>query len=394
MKTGNTTFGKMQEFPEILVKKLAERKASNSLRKLGDSRSAVDFFSNDYLGLAREPDIFFRAGELVEESGPERNGATGSRLLSGNHALYSRVESFLEILHGAPVLIFNSGYDANIGFFSSVPQRSDIVIYDEEIHASIRDGIRMGWGRSVRFSHNNLEDLEKKLGRLSPGHDEIYVVTESVFSMGGDSPDLERLTMLCRKHRCRLIVDEAHAIGVRGSGGKGFMQEMGLHGDCFARILTFGKALGAHGAAIAGGELLKNYLVNFARSLIYTTALAPHSLATLLAAHLFLESSEGEKRVGQLKELITFFREEVARFSLADHFMSSQSAIQSCVLPGNETVKKVSEQLRKLDFDVRPILSPTVEAGRERLRFCLHQYNTEAQVRDVLGSLREILDTL
>ena len=384
----------MQDFPEILAKKLAERTADNSLRKLDNTRAPVDFFSNDYLGLAREPKIFAGAGKQVRETGPEWNGASGSRLLSGNHALYGALESRLAELHESPVLVFNSGYDANTGFFSSVPQRGDTVYFDEEVHASIRDGIRMGWARSVRFSHNDLSALTEKLKRHPTGSGEKYVVTESVFSMGGDSPDLEKLTNICRRYGCRLIVDEAHAVGVMGTGGKGLMQEMGLHLWCFARILTFGKALGAHGAAIAGTDMLKTYLVNFARSLIYTTAMAPHGLATLLIAHEFLESAEGRERQKQLQDRIAFFRTQVGRAGLSDRFMTSHAAIQSCILPGNDTVKNISGQLRDRGFDVRPILSPTVAAGRERLRFCLHHYNTDIEVREVLGCLGEFIKNL
>ncbi|NNF18389.1 MAG: aminotransferase class I/II-fold pyridoxal phosphate-dependent enzyme, partial [Flavobacteriaceae bacterium] len=216
---------------------------------------------------------------------------------------------------------------------------------------------------------------------------EIYVVTESVFSMDGDSPDLEEMAKLCREFSCRLVVDEAHAIGVCGENARGIAGADKMQDNVFARILTFGKGMGAHGAAVIGPAELRLFLLNFARSFIYTTALPPHSVATVLASYHFMDSPEGQKKQWELKENIRYFREQLQDLSIAGLFIPSNSAIHCCLLPGNDRVKAVAAELRLGGFDVRPILSPTVPGGKERLRFCLHSYNTFKEIKEVLRKL-------
>jgi 8-amino-7-oxononanoate synthase len=300
----------------------------------------------------------------------------------------------LHLLHEAPVLVFNSGYDANIGFFSSVPQRGDVVLYDELVHASIRDGIRLGWGRGYKFRHNDLKDLGELLLRYSGNDGVVYVVTESVFSMDGDSPDLKTMTDLCAENNALLVVDEAHSLGIVGHGAKGMLQELNLHHNVFARILTFGKAMGAQGAAVAGSARLKDYLSNYSRSFVYTTALPPHSVATLLAAHHFIATDGGRQKQTELRGLIDFFRQTLESLNLGPYFTNSTAAIHSCIIAGNARVKEASDQLKLKGFDVRPILSPTVPAGRERLRFCLHSYNSRPEILQVLTDLQQILGVI
>ena len=276
------------------------------------------------------------------------NGATGSRLLSGNQPGFKIVENQLSSFHNAQAaLIFNSGYDANIGFFSAVPQKNDLIFYDEYSHASIRDGLKMSLAKSYKFRHNDLEDLEQKLDRYKDRNEdtEIYIVTESVFSMDGDSPDLERMLQLSENFNANLIVDEAHATGVFGEKGEGLLQYLKIERRLFARIHTFGKALGCHGAAILGSRDLKDYLINFSRSLIYTTALAPHSVNTIRAAYRYLE--EDQSALNVLKENIQHFRNEIQNNGLQDIFIDSSSAIQACIIRGNSRVKAAASELQK-----------------------------------------------
>ena len=375
--------------PKKLQDKLQKRIENRSLRKLPENGDLVDFSSNDYLGLSQDVNVFHRAHEFLIEMELQQNGATGSRLISGNHGLYDQAEDFLADFHdSASALIFNSGYDANVGFFSSVPQRGDVILYDEFSHASIRDGIKMSNAKSYKFHHNNIEDLKYHLERGREVSDEVYVVTESVFSMDGDSPDLKKMSELVKQFGGHFIVDEAHAIGVFGDRGVGLVQEEEL--DVFARIVTFGKALGCHGAAILGSENLKEYLVNFARSLIYTTGLPPHSLATILLSYQEMIHSRKQEA---LKANIDFFKEEVERLKLADRFIESDSAIHCFLISGNEEVKKIAKELQGEDFDVKPILSPTVPKGQERIRFCLHSYNSFAEITDVLTMLRTFVNS-
>lgn len=376
----------MQKFPIKLEKSLEKRKQQDAVRKLCDSTGLVDFSSNDYLGFASCRDISEEAARILE-SGKLLNGATGSRLLSGNHDLFAIAEKEIcTVFRSEAALIFNSGYDANLGFFSCIPQRGDMILYDEHAHASIRDGIRLSDARSIKFSHNDLEDLEKKLIRHigSSGNGEIFVVTETVFSMDGDSPDIKGLIDLEEKYGFFLILDEAHATGVMGEEGRGIVAGMQLQDKVFARILTFGKALGSHGAAILGSENLKQYLVNFSRSFIYTTALPPHSVATIIAVSRNLHT-EGKKEVEKLKNNIDYFLQVVKDLELQQYFITGPSAIQCCLIPGNARVKNLAAQLKRAGFDVKPILSPTVPAGKERLRFCLHSYNSQVDIKSVLS---------
>lgn len=374
----------MMKLPKPLKDKLALREATKALRQLPMPNQQVDFASNDYLGFAKNKDIFYKTHQFLLEQNLPVNGATGSRLLSGNHRLYHTAEDAIRNFHESEdALIFNSGYDANLGFFSSVPQRSDVILYDELCHASIRDGIQMSHAKSYKFRHNDYIDLQKRLEKLEA--ETVYIVTESVFSMDGDTPLMEQLVLLAEKFEAYLVVDEAHALGVVGEQGEGVVQSLGLHHKVFARIMTFGKGLGCHGAVLLGSEELKSFLVNFARSFIYTTGLSPHSLATILTA--YQQLSQEQESLNSLKNNILFFNQEKLRLGLKPLFVYSKSAIQCAIIPGNEKVKNIATRLQQQGFDVKPILSPTVPEGQERLRFCLHSYNSESEIIQVLELL-------
>lgn len=384
-------------FPKNLSSKLQIRKQDNAFRMLQSQNNLIDFSSNDYLGFARSEFIFNKTHQLLLDKNIKINGATGSRLISGNHSLYQETESFIAEFHLAEsALIFNSGYDANIGFFSSIPQRNDVILYDELCHASIRDGILMSNAKSYKFNHNDFENLELKIKNLDPSNSEqakqlkiknteIYIVTESVFSMDGDTTNFEELIQLSEKYNCHLIVDEAHALGVFGEKGEGLIQSLGLQDKIFARIMTFGKGLGCHGAAILGSKDLKDYLINFARSFIYTTGLSPHSVATILTAYHQLETEK--KTIQKLRENIIHFNQKKNLLGIKPLFVRSKSAIQSAIIPGNEKVKSIANQLQEKGFNVKAILSPTVPEGQERLRICLHSYNSVKEISDVLNLL-------
>ncbi|NER14506.1 aminotransferase class I/II-fold pyridoxal phosphate-dependent enzyme [Leptobacterium flavescens] len=385
----------MAGVPDKLMGKLNARKEQNAFRSLSKEEIGIDFSSNDYMGIAGSASVFNDTHQYLIEKNIKVNGATGSRLLSGNHLLYREIEEEIGSFHRAEAaLVFNSGYDANIGFFSSVPQKGDIVLYDEFIHASIRDGIGMSNARSYKFKHNDINDLSALLERVRSdnGEQDVFVVTESVFSMDGDTPDLSAFTAFCEEQKLHLIIDEAHAVGVFGEKGCGLIQEQGLENKVFARIITFGKALGCHGAAVLGSAELKEYLVNFARSFIYTTALPPHSLAAIHTAYAFLSSEEGEQRRRKLEENIRYFWEQLEKLKLVPEFVESTSAIHCCVIGGNEKVKRIAMKMQEAGFDVKPILSPTVPLGMERLRFCLHVYNSKEEIKEILLLLKELIE--
>ena len=368
------------------------REANNNLRILPVRNDLVDFSSNDYLGFASDVGLRDRVNSFLGNKPFFKNGATGSRLLSGNHSLYHQLEQFLAKYHGyEDAVVFNSGYDANIGLFSSVPQRGDVVLYDELVHASIRDGIRMGNAKAYKYRHNDLEDLQNRIKRIrnAPKNLEIYVVTESVFSMDGDSPDIRELIKFCNRHSLHLIVDEAHAIGVFG---KGLVPKIRGQHQVFASVITFGKALGSHGAAILGSTSLKNYLINFSNSLIYTTGLPPHAVATILMSYEHLQSPEGIKSQERLLGNIDYFNSRIEKLKLREMFLKSDSAIQIAIIPGADQVKHCAQSLFERGYDAKPILSPTVPEGKERLRLCLHAYNLHSDMDQLLHVISKAKD--
>ncbi len=376
--------------PKKLQNKLDQRVKDNAFRQLPKPLNLIDFSSNDYLGFSSSENIFRNTHQYLDEHNLIQNDATGSRLLSGNHILYPIIEEQLSTFHNSnTALIFNSGFDANLGLLSCVPQRHDIVLFDEFCHASIRDGISMSNAKAYKFEHNNLKHLESQFLKIqestSPdSQSQIYVVTESVFSMDADSPDLECLVKLCDKHDIKLIIDEAHAVGVIGDLGKGLVSQFGLEKHIFARVITFGKALGSHGAAILCAQHLKDYLINFSRPLIYTTGLPPHSLATIQSAYNELNSTI---RIEKLHQNISYFKSKLSELQLNNYFIESNSAIHCCVISGNKKTKTIAQQFQDNGYDIKAILAPTVSEGKERLRFCIHAYNTEKEISEVLRLL-------
>lgn len=384
----------MGGFPKKLHQKLQERAASNALRELAPPSQKVDFVSNDYLGMAKDEAVFKGAYQLLLNRDMAQNGATGSRLLSGNSALFLETEEQVAHFYNSEAaLIFNSGYNANLGFFASVPQRTDVVFYDEFIHASIRDGIVMGNARSYKFEHNNVEDLKAIINRVRSANKaemECYVVTEAVFSMDGDSPDMEAFITLCKKYKYHLIVDEAHDIKRLDQSRKTLGQES--DDPVFARLVTFGKAMGVQGAAILGSADLKSYLVNFARSFIYTTAMPPMSIASILLAHTDDQIARITEATALLQKNIQYFNFQTNAMGLSAIFIPSSSPIHCCIIPGNKKVKDMAAQIQNSGFNIRPILAPTIPEGQERLRFCLHSYNTQEEIKEVLSILSKSLN--
>ena len=380
----------MPSIPDSIIKKLNQRKQDASFRTLTPPSTLIDFSSNDYLGFSRSSSLYEQTNEYLSKHNIKLNGSTGSRLLSGNHTLFEQVENLLTQFHQTEsALIFNSGYDANLGLLSSVPQRGDLIFYDEYIHASIRDGIRLSNAKAYKYKHNNLADLDKNIEKLKTPDSNIYIITKSIFSMDGDTPDLRKVIEISQKYKSYLIVDEAHATGVIGKKGVGLVQELNLQEQVFARVQTFGKGIGCHGAAILGSSKLKDYLINFSRPFIYSTALPPHTLANILLAYQRLETN---KDIQKLNQNIQYFKTQVIQNQLEHLFISSNSSIHCCIIEGNKKVKQISKKLNLAGYNVKAILHPTVPKNQERLRFCLHSFNTFAEIEAVLFSLRKILE--
>lgn len=368
---------------KILTEKLHKRKEENSFRKLTHFSDLIDFTSNDYLGLARSEELF----ELIKkksESLPHRNGATGSRLLSGNNAYTEEVEQKLaSLFNSEAALIFNSGYAANQAVLSSIPQKGDTIFYDELAHACIRDGARLSLASRFPFLHNDLNDLETRLKRAEGN---IFIAVESIYSMDGDICPLRELVELADKYGATIILDEAHSTGIMGQNGSGYAASLGLQDRIPIRIYTFGKAMGVHGACVAGSKILIDYLINFARTFIFTTAMAPHSIASIDCSFQYL--SKHAELQEDLNDRIKIFTAESEKIKIQK--LPSQSQIQGVVIPGNENAKRIAGLLQKIGFDVRPILSPTVAKGSERIRICLHTFNTTEEITQLVQQLSKL----
>jgi 8-amino-7-oxononanoate synthase len=346
-----------------LKNKLNKRIEEGTIRSLSSFEGAIDFFSNDYLGLSRVK---------FESEYPTQNGSTGSRLISGTSKIALATEEKLATFFGAEsALIYNSGYDANIGFFSCVPQRGDTVLYDEYIHASVRDGIRMSFAESISFKHNDIIDLERKLEKLTGT---IYVSIESLYSMDGDIAPLKQIAEICQKHNAYLVVDEAHAAGVFGENGRGLVYQEGIEKAVFARLVTFGKAFGSHGAVILGSKDLIDFQINFSRSFIYTTALPPESYSRIGKV---IDYHQNEVQRCRLQEIIAYFRETFKEFNFSSDI---HSPIQLLEIGDIEKTRKLAEKLQEANLGIKPIYSPTVPKGREGLRICLHSFNTAEEI--------------
>ena len=372
------------KFPEGLSRKLNLREQEGMFRVLQTSEGLIDFFSNDYLGFASNPNLAPESGG--EEISPfQWNGSTGSRLISGNSKAHEELEMALaKFFRAESALLFNSGYDANIGLLSAVLQRQDAVFFDRLSHASIRDGISLSSASSYGFEHNDLGDLKKKISKARSKAGQNYVIVESVYSMDGDEAPLEQLSTFCRSENLYLIVDEAHSTGIMGQDGSGMITSLGLENEVFARIHTFGKALGCHGAAVLGSEFLKKYLINFARSFIYTTALPPREVLRISAALQQLKHSEQQDR---LSLNIDAFLSEIENLNLTSYFIPSRSPIQSFLLPDSSDPEEIKKVFQEHKMGAKIIFPPTVPKGQERIRICIHSFNTSSEIQRILQLL-------
>jgi len=373
----------VNSLPKKLQEKLQARTDSNSFRQLINAEGLVDFTSNDYLGFAQDRILYKKADAWLFERSKQQNGAAGSRLLSGNLGIHLEVEQQLAGWYESPAaLLYNSGYVANLALMSSLPQRGDLVLYDENVHASIREGLQLCQAKTVRFAHNDIEALDQAFQRNKQGS--VYLITESVYSMDGSMPDLKSIDNWVTNNKALWILDEAHATGTQGEQGRGLGQSL----NCFARLMTFGKAMGCHGAVVLGSDELRDYLINFSRSFIYTTSLPPHALAAIAVAHTEIATSNA---IADLNQRLLYFKSKIEELGMSHRFLPSNTAIQSCIVRGNTLVKEVAATLRQEGFDVRPILSPTVEEGKERLRICIHTYNNKQEIDELLLALSQLL---
>lgn len=358
-----------------LKSRLLKRVKMGNLRQLQLPQDLIDFSSNDYLGLARSPQLTASIlQEWKKSTSHLRVGSTGSRLLTGNCLYAQNLEEKIAKFHGYETgLLFNCGYMANVGLLSAIATEESVIFYDSAVHASIHDGIRLSRAQAFPFKHNDLEHLEKRLKTcLSQG--DRFICIESLYSTDGSLAPLAEICQLAKKYEAELIVDEAHAVGALGPQGRGLIAAHNKMDHVFAQVITFGKALGTYGAIVVGNDILKQALINFATSYIYTTALPFQTLAAIKCSYDLFPSMDQERQ--KLQNLIRQFR--------AAYPSASLSHIQAIPIRGNNAVKDAARAIAKKGFDVRPLMSPTVQKGHEILRICLHAFNKAEEVAELI----------
>ncbi|MDN3508791.1 MAG: aminotransferase class I/II-fold pyridoxal phosphate-dependent enzyme [Candidatus Neptunochlamydia sp.] len=351
---------------------LSKRKKVGNFRSLQFKENLIDFSSNDYLGLARSQHL--KQAVLYEWESIDYLGSTGSRLLTGNSMYIEGLEARIARFHGFETgLIFNCGYMANIGLISTMAEEEDTILFDSHIHASMYEGIRLSRAKAFPFRHNDLDHLENRLKKATQKGN-TYICVESLYSTDGSITPLNGIFSLSLKYPSHLIVDEAHAVGIFGNQGRGLVYEAGLSGKIFAQIITFGKALGVFGAIILGNEHVKESLVNFAKSFIYTTALPFPSLAAIKCSYELFPKLETERiYLRNLTQLVN----------------RSQTPIQPIPVAHNQAAHRVVSSLKQRGFDIRAFLSPTVQKGKEIIRLTLHAFNSKEELMHLLELLRK-----
>ena len=367
--------------------KLAGLSRKSRLRALAP-REGVDFTSNDYLGLAEAPRLKAAIVDAMARGVPV--GAGGSRLLRGTHpeqeSLHAKAPSFYK---AQKAIYFSSGFASNVALFSTLPLRDDLVLHDALIHASVHDGIAAGKAKAVAVPHNEVEAFEREIirWRQAGGKGRPWIAVESLYSMDGDCAPLEALADLAERHGGFLVIDEAHATGVFGPGGRGLAAALEGRGNVVA-LHTCGKALGASGALLSLPAVLADYLVNRARGFIYSTAPSPLMAAAVREA-LRVVADEPWRR-SRLAELVSFTGGELQR-QLG--VTPSGSQILPVMIGDNARSLKVAGRLRQGGFDVRAIRPPTVPEGTARLRIAITLNVEESQIAAMIGllalSLRE-----
>ncbi|HXR31844.1 MAG TPA: 8-amino-7-oxononanoate synthase [Solirubrobacterales bacterium] len=343
-------------------------------RVLLDGRQVLLLCSNDYLGLAGHARVREAAAEAATRWGA---GAGASRLISGNMEPHRRLEQRLAAFKGyEAALLFGSGYLANLGTISVLAGRGEVVFSDELNHASIIDGCRLSRAETFVYRHGDVEHLEWGLREV--GGRGSLIVSDGVFSMDGDVAPLEGLVKLARQHGCRVMVDEAHATGALGPGGRGSVAAAGLSGEVDLVMGTLGKALGSYGAYVCAGEELREYLVNAARSFVFSTALPPPVLAASLAALELLEA--GPQLVGQLGENAAVLRDALAAEGIPAG--GSQTQIVPLEVGDAELTMALCERLLERGIFAQGIRPPTVPEGSSRLRFTVMATHGAEQLQD------------
>jgi 8-amino-7-oxononanoate synthase len=390
----------VSDFLQEQLEALRARSLDRHLREITGAQGAeidiggrrlVNFSSNDYLGLANDPRLRKAAIAGIEEFGI---GAGASRLISGTQSAHVRLERALAKWKGAEaVLCFSSGYAAALGTIPALVAKDDVIVLDKLCHASLIDGAKLS-GATVRvFPHNQMGKLQSHLEWARREHPDrrVLILTESVFSMDGDRAPLRELVELKKRFAALLMLDEAHAVGVIGPNGRGLAAEEGLSGEVDVQMGTLSKALGASGGYICGSRTLIEWLINRARSFIYSTAPPPPIAAAALAAINFLSSPEGERPRRLLWERINLIRELLPLNAMNTKITDPSSAIFPWIVGDEQAALNLAAALQSEGFLVPAIRYPTVAIGSARLRITVTASHEENQIRSLCEAIERLL---
>ncbi len=384
---------------ERIKKFLLEREKAGTLRKLspiirlGRGRvrlldidaELLDFSSNDYLGLSEHPELITASRKYLDMFG---TGAGAARLMSGDMEINHLLEQEIAPLKcKEAALTFGSGYLANTGVIPALAGRGDLIIADRLNHASIYDGCMLSGARTIRFRHNDLEHLEQILHEKRSQFNSILVVVESIYSMDGDRCPLADLVKLKERYGFLLMVDEAHATGLYGENGSGIIEEDKVSDSVDIAMGTFGKALGSYGAYIAASQEMVDFLVNRARTFIYSTALPPAVVGASLAA-LYLVKSEPQLRL-DLHNKVAFFKKQLRKNGLKDDPGPSQ--IIPVMIGDSTKTLAIAEELQKNRIYVKAVRPPTVPEGSARLRFSITRHHQEKDLKNCAQVLSKVI---
>ena len=369
----------MDDLARRVGRRLAELDAAGLSRSLR-APDGVDLTSNDYLNLAADPRLASRLAEAALHGGC---GSTGSRLLRGERGVFDAVERrFAAFKRAERALYFSSGYLANLAVLATLAEPDDVIYSDARNHASLIDAVRLSHARRVVVPHADLDTLSRLVGGDDgPGH--RFVVVESLFSMDGDMPPLADYAAICREAGATLVVDEAHAVGVYGERGSGLIEREGLDAEGLISINTAGKALGVAGAFVSGPAWAVDYLIQRARTFIFSTA-PPPALAAALEASLTVVEEEPGRRA-RVADRARYLRDRLARARIPVAPGSSQ--IVPVVVGANDRAVAVAAALQRRGFDVRAIRPPTVPAGTARLRLAVNAGLSEAVLDEFVDAL-------
>ncbi|TKG96604.1 8-amino-7-oxononanoate synthase [Puteibacter caeruleilacunae] len=347
-----------------------------------EGKDLLNLCSNDYLGLASDQVLQDRFKNYIASNALSM-ASSSSRLLTGNHAAYDELEEQIRSDYSAEAaLVFNSGYHANLGILPAVTSKGDVILADKLVHASINDGLRLCNADFVRYRHLDYNHLERLLKKYCDGKRRVVIVTESVFSMDGDVADLSILVALKEKYGALLYVDDAHGIGVLGENGLGLAEQSGHVADIDFLVGTFGKALASVGAYVVCSEVMRKYLINKMRTLIFTTALPPVNLAWTRLAWVRCKELKDER--DHLKKISNQLRDGIQGLGAET---CGDSHIIPYIVGENVACMNLSEFLCKRGFFVLPIKHPTVPKGTARLRFSLMANMKETEIAELVEGL-------